>query len=45
VFEPGVVRLNATSTGNAAGRFRKSFTTLRAYINLFRGHVHYFELS
>jgi hypothetical protein len=28
-----------------AGCFKKSFTTLRAYINLFRGHVPCFELS
>jgi hypothetical protein len=26
------------------GRFKKSFTTLKAYINLFRGHVECFEL-
>jgi hypothetical protein len=32
--------VNVTSTGNA-GCFKKSFTTLKAYINLFRGHVHY----
>jgi hypothetical protein len=38
------LRSNMTSTGNA-GCFKKSFTTLRAYINLFRGHVQCFELS
>jgi hypothetical protein len=27
------------------GCFKKSFTTLKAYINLFRGHVQCFELS
>jgi hemerythrin-like domain-containing protein len=36
--------VNATSTGNA-GSFKKSFTKLKAYINLFRGHVQRFELS
>jgi hypothetical protein len=28
-----------------AGYFKKSFTTLKAYINLFIGHVQCFELS
>jgi hypothetical protein len=40
----GYLWFNATSTGNA-GCFKKSFTTLRAYINLFRGHVQCFQLS
>jgi hypothetical protein len=43
-FYLGYLRLNVTSTGNA-GFFRKSFTSLEAYINLFRGHVQCFELS
>jgi hypothetical protein len=28
-----------------AGCFKKSFTTLKAYINVFIGHVQCFELS
>jgi hypothetical protein len=40
----GYLRFNATFTSNAK-RFKKSFTTLRAYINLFGGHVLCFELS
>jgi hypothetical protein len=28
-----------------AGRFKKSFTTLKAYINSFRGHIQCFVLS
>jgi hypothetical protein len=32
-----------TSNGNEEC-FKKSFTTLKAYTNLFRGHVQYFEL-
>jgi hypothetical protein len=43
-FNLGLLRLNATFTGNAEC-FRKSFTTLKACINLFRGHVQCFELS
>jgi hypothetical protein len=30
---------------NNTGCFKKSFKTLKAYINLFRGHVQCFELS
>jgi hypothetical protein len=30
---------------NYAGCFKKSFTTLKAYINLIRVHVQCFELS
>jgi hypothetical protein len=29
----------------STGSFKKSFTSLKAYVNLFRGHVQYFELS
>jgi hypothetical protein len=43
-FYLGYLRFNVTSTGNA-GCLKKSFTTLNAYINLFRGHVQSFELS
>jgi hypothetical protein len=43
-FYLGQLRFNATCTGNA-GCFKKSFTSLNAYINLFRGHVQCFELS
>jgi hypothetical protein len=43
-FYLGQLRFNVTSTGNA-GCFKKSFTTLKACINLFRGHVQCFELS
>jgi hypothetical protein len=40
----GYLRFNVTSIGN--GRcFKKSFTTLKAYVNLFKGHVPCFELS
>jgi hypothetical protein len=40
-FYLGQSRFNVTSTGNAEC-FKKSFTTLEAYINLFRGHVQCF---
>jgi hypothetical protein len=43
-FYLGELRFNVTSTGNA-GCFKTNFTTLKAYINLFRGHVQCFELS
>jgi hypothetical protein len=33
------------STYSFTGCFKKGFTTLKAYINLFRGHVRCFELS
>jgi hypothetical protein len=36
-----VLTVNMLNTG----RFKKSFTTLKAYIHLFRGHVQCFELS
>jgi hypothetical protein len=37
------LRFNVTSTGNS-GCFKYSFTSLKAYINLFGGHVQCFEL-
>jgi hypothetical protein len=43
-FYLGELRFSVTSTGNA-GCFKMRFTTLRAYINIFRGHVQCFELS
>jgi hypothetical protein len=43
-FHLRLLRFNVTSTGNA-GCFTNSFTTLKTYINLFRGHVQCFQLS
>jgi hypothetical protein len=43
-FYLGWLWCNVASTGNA-WRLIKSFTTLKAYINVFRGHVQCFELS
>jgi hypothetical protein len=45
--EIGIVVENSfKNRGNeSTGCFKKSFTTLKAYVNLFRGHVQYFELS
>jgi hypothetical protein len=43
-FHLRYLQFNVTSTGNAEC-FKKSFTTLKAYINLFRGHEQCFELS
>jgi hypothetical protein len=39
----GKLRFYATATGSA-GCFKRRFTALQAYINLFRGHVQRFEL-
>jgi uncharacterized protein YaaR (DUF327 family) len=41
-FYLGELRSSVTSTGNAVC-FKKSVTTLNAYVNLFRGHVQCFE--
>jgi hypothetical protein len=38
------LQFNVTPAGNA-GCFERSFTTLQAYINSFRGHVQCFEPS
>jgi hypothetical protein len=43
-FYLGQLQFNVISSGNA-GCFEKSFTTLNAYINSFRGHVQCFEPS
>jgi hypothetical protein len=40
-----IALLTQTMTNTCTGCFKTSFTTLKAYINLFRGHVQYFELS
>jgi hypothetical protein len=40
----GWLRFNVTSIGNA-GCFKTIFTTSKAYIHLFRGHVQCSELS
>jgi hypothetical protein len=43
-FYLGWLQFNVNSTGNA-GCLKNSFTTLKDYINLFKGHVQCFELS
>jgi hypothetical protein len=42
-FHLGWLRINVASNDNA-GCSKKSFTTLRAYINLIRAHVQCLEL-
>jgi len=37
--------LSVESSGTYTGCFKKSFTTLKAYRNLYRGHTQRFELS
>jgi hypothetical protein len=39
-FYLGQLRFKITSTSNAIC-FKKSFTTLKAYVNLFRGHAQF----
>jgi hypothetical protein len=41
-FYLGQLRFNVTSTDNIRC-FKTSFTTLKAYINVFRGHIQCFE--
>jgi hypothetical protein len=43
-FYLGSLQFNVTFNDNAE-RFKKSFTTLEAYINLIRGYVQCLELS
>jgi hypothetical protein len=40
-----LVRHSSTDYGKHTGCFRKSFTTLKAYRNLYRGHTQRYELS
>jgi hypothetical protein len=43
-FYLGQLRFNVTSIANA-GSFKNNFTTLKPYINLFRGYAQCFEVS
>jgi hypothetical protein len=43
-FYLGLFQFNVIATGNAVC-FKKSFTILKTYLNLFSGHAQCFELS
>jgi hypothetical protein len=51
LYHHGMARPQVADGGDAlrvaanTGCFKKSFTTLKAYINLYRGHTQRFELS
>jgi hypothetical protein len=44
-FQSVDIITNLTSEVTSTGCLKKSFAALKAYINLFRGHVQHFELS
>jgi hypothetical protein len=43
-FYLGQLRFNVTSIANA-GSFKNNFTTLKPYVNLFRGYAQCFDVS